>query len=141
MATVIALDLEGTLIKDQIDPQPRPGLYEFLEVLPRITARIVMMTTVPESKFREIAQSLVAQGVAPPWFVQVEYVTWQRPYKDMLQIPGITDPSEALLVDDYEGYVHPDQRHCWLQVETFFDQKNDQELRRMMRRLIWSGKK
>lgn len=134
--TTIALDLEGTIIKDQIDPQPRPGLYDFLEVLPWIFTRIVMMTTVPESKFREIAQNLVAQEVAPPWFAQVEYVIWPQPYKDLLQIPGVTDPAEALLVDDYEGYVHPDQRERWLRIETFFDQENDQELRRLVGRLI-----
>lgn len=47
----VALDLEGTLIQDQLGPRPRPGLYNFLELLREKGVRIVMMTTVPENLF------------------------------------------------------------------------------------------
>lgn len=129
VVTTIALGLEGTLIKDQLDPRPRPGLYHFLNGLALIFSRIVIMTTVPKEKFREIAQQL---GTAPSWFCkEIKYVNWQRPHKDLLTIPGVTDPAQAFLVDDCESYVKPDQKDRWIQIETFFDQKNDRELYRV----------
>lgn len=76
IATTIALDLEGTLIKDQLDPRPRPGLYHFLNGLALIFSRIVIMTTVPEEKFREIAQQL---DKAPSWFckeIKLNFLSW-----------------------------------------------------------------
>ena len=112
---------------------PRPGLKKFLEVISDNAGRIVIMTTVPEDRFRKIAQHLVDQRVAPEWFVLVEYINWQRPYKDLLQIPDVNTPTEVLLVDDYEGYVRPDQKDRWIKIETFFDQgEKDRELLRVM---------
>lgn len=81
----VTLDLEGTLIRDQLDPLPRPGLYDFLETLASIGARIVMMTTVPEIKFKTIAAALVDQGAAPAWFTEAESISW----KEALQEPQI----------------------------------------------------
>lgn len=125
----IALDLEGTLIQDQFTPDARPHLHRFLEVCQSI-GRVVMMTTVPEEKFREIARILVEQEKAPEWFPDLEYINWQRPYKDLRFIPDI-NPQECVLVDDYEGYVHPEQTEQWLQLETFFELDDDHELLRV----------
>src|SRR5690606_39462147 len=66
--TVIALDLEGTLISNAMSQLPCPGLYGFLEGCRSICNRVVMFTTVNEVTFREIAALLVAEGTAPSWF-------------------------------------------------------------------------
>ena len=138
---IIALDLEGTLIRDQLDPRPRPHLYDFLTALRWKSKRIVMMTAVPEENFREIAWRLADQGAAPGWFAQLEYVLWERPHKDLLQIPGVKDKSETLLIADSEGYIHPEQKDRWVDIETFFDQGDaDQELARLTGLLLFGRK-
>ena len=76
---VIALDLEGTLIQDQLEPRPRPGLYQFLERCKEL-GRVVMMTTVEEKIFRDIATELVTENHAPAWFLEVEFISWERPH-------------------------------------------------------------
>jgi hypothetical protein len=115
---VLALDLEGTLISNAMSQIPRPGLFEFLSRCREMFPRVVMFTTIEEEKFREIARLLVQEGAAPSWFADIEYVTWHGKTKDLSFIPGI-HPDEALLVDDYERYVHPGQESQWLQVRYF----------------------
>lgn len=97
----VALDLEG-----YSNPRPRPGLRKFLDMLDEIRARVVMMTTVPEPKFREIASGLVDQGFAPGWFAQVDYISWQRLHKSLHFIPEM-GPGITCIVDGYPGYVDP----------------------------------
>ena len=77
-----------------------------------------MFTTVKEERFRTIAKLLVEEQVAPDWYVDIEYVNWQGETKDLNFIPGV-DPQDALLVDDFEKYVHPGQESQWLQIEYF----------------------
>ncbi len=127
----IALDLEGTLIQDHREPRPRPGLHRFLDELHDLGARIVMMTTVEEAIFRVVAKGLVNLGAAPAWLEDVEYVSWERPCKDLSFIVG-ADPQSCWLVDDYEGYVCVHQKDRWIQIETFFAQgEEDRELERV----------
>jgi NLI interacting factor-like phosphatase len=128
---VIALDLEGTLIQDILEPKPRPGLYEFLSFCKGCFKRVVMMTTVPEQKFRRIALSLVQHGYAPEWLLEIEYIAWERPYKDLSNIEKV-NPEQVIIVDDYEGYIHPDQKSQWLKIESFFEQENDTEFHRLI---------
>ncbi|MDO9225219.1 MAG: NIF family HAD-type phosphatase [Pseudomonadota bacterium] len=116
---VIALDLEGTLISNAMSQFPRPGLYAFLEACRGRVERVVMFTTVKESVFRPIADLLVAEGHAPSWFRDIEFVTWEGATKNLDWIPGV-QPEEALLVDDFEIYVHPGQEAQWLRAP-FFD--------------------
>jgi hypothetical protein len=116
--TVLALDLEGTLISNAMSQIPRPGLYEFLARCREIFPRVVMFTTVKEDRFRKIARLLVEEGVAPKWFATVEYVEWQGETKDLSFVQGVSW-DEVLLVDDFEKYVHPGQERQWLQVEYF----------------------
>jgi hypothetical protein len=127
---VIALDLEGTLIQDMLEPKPRPGLYDFLIFCKKHFSRIVMMTTVPEGKFRKVVTSLIRQGDAPEWFSEVEYVNWERPYKNLR---SVTDAShnQIIIIDDYEGYIHPAQKAQWIPIHSFFEQEDDIELSRV----------
>jgi hypothetical protein len=58
---------------------------------------------------RAILDVLVAEGTAPPWLRKIERVTWSGPIKDLRFISGAAT-EHALLVDDMESYVHPEQR-------------------------------
>lgn len=49
--TIIALDLEGTLISNAISQIRRPHLFTFLVGCREVAHRIVMFTTVSESRF------------------------------------------------------------------------------------------
>lgn len=114
----LALDLEGTLISNAMSQIPRPGLHAFLTECREMFERVVMFTTVREERFRPIAEMLVDEGAAPEWFRQIEYVHWSGPTKDLAFIPGV-DVSRAVLVDDFEIYVHPGQESQWLQIPLF----------------------
>lgn len=139
---IVALDLEGTLIADQLDPRPRPHLFDFLTTLRWRASRIVMITAVPEENFRDIAWRLVDQGAAPGWFAQLEYVPWKQAHKDLLQIPGVKDKSEALLIHGHEGYILAEQHDRCFKIETFFDQGDtDQELARLIGLILFGKKK
>ena len=116
--TVLALDLEGTLISNAMSQIPRPGLFEFLSRCRALFPRVVMFTTVREAKFREVAQLLVDEKFAPAWFAQIEYVNWEGETKDLGFIPNAS-AEDAVLVDDFERYVHPGQESRWLQIEYF----------------------
>lgn len=116
--TVLALDLEGTLISNAVSQIARPGLFNFLTRCMELVPRVVMFTTVPERRFREVAMLLVQEGQAPEWFADLEYVFWSGPTKDLNFIHG-TGVREALLVDDFEAYVHPGQEQQWVLVDHF----------------------
>lgn len=115
---ILALDLEGTLISNAASQIPRPGLSEFLIQCREIFPRIVMYTTVSEARFRPIAELLVNEGLAPSWFAQIEYVQWTGTTKDLARIRGAT-VQQCVLVDDFEGYVHPGQRSQWVRIDCF----------------------
>lgn len=139
--TVLALDLEGTLISNAMSQIPRPGLFNFLERCRQMFPRVVMFTTVKEERFREIASLLVSEGTAPPWFANIEFVVWTGETKDISFIPGAT-VGECLLVDDFEGYLHPGQASRWIPVECFShpypadDKGLDEALREIRLRLF-----
>jgi hypothetical protein len=115
---VIALDLEGTLLSNAVSQIPRPGLYEFLEFCRHVVPTLVIYTSVPETKVREVVRNLVAEGSAPAWFQDVTCVDWTGSIKDLRMIKDV--PVErALLIDDHEAYVAPDQRGQWLPIATY----------------------
>jgi len=124
--TILALDLEGTLISNAASQIPRPGLFPFLEWCRGAFARIVMFTTVDEARFRKIAALLVDEGLAPPWFSQLEYVPWTGGVKDLAFVAD-AHVQDVLLVDDHVGYVHPDQMSQWVEVECFSYPYSDQD--------------
>lgn len=117
-AHTLALAVEGTLISDATSQIPRPGLYEFLIECGELFKRVVVLTTLNESQFRELAARLVRHGFAPPWFADVEYVRLSGSIKDLCCVPGI-HPSNVLLVDDCKGDIPLDQRDQRIAVEPF----------------------
>lgn len=139
--SVLALDLEGTLISNAMSQIPRPGLFDFLGRCQELFPRVVMFTTVKEPRFREIASLLVKEGAAPGWFGDIEYIAWHGETKDLNFVPH-ADPSEVVLVDDFEKYVHPGQESRWLQID-YFDypyEASDEGLAKMLVRLEVLGK-
>lgn len=130
MIKIIALDLEGTLISNAVSQVPRPGLHRFLDRCKAITDRVVMYTTVREDLFRDIANLLADEGVAPDWFRTIEYVRWEGKTKDLSLIPANTEIANSVLVDDYKPYVHPGQEEQWIPIKQFGHpySKDDSEL-------------
>lgn len=116
--SVLALDLEGTLISNAISQIPRPGLSRFLISCCALFPRIVMYTTVSEARFRAIARLLISEGAAPDWFAELDVVDWTGKTKDLALISGAA-LEDCLLVDDFEGYVHGGQREQWVRVACF----------------------
>lgn len=116
--TILALDLEGTLISNAVSQIPRPGLSTFLTGCRELSPRVVMFTTVREPLFRSIARGLVDEGAAPDWFSAMEYVEWSGPTKDLSVIPSVSLPF-VLLVDDHGDYVHPGQESMWVPIPQF----------------------
>lgn len=117
-ASVLALDLEGTLISNAMSQIPRPGLFEFLSCCTALFPRIVAFTTVKEDKFRQIACLLVKEKFAPPWFENIEYIHWQGETKNLEFVPN-SQVNDVLLVDDFEKYIHPGQESQWVQIDYF----------------------
>lgn len=115
---MIALDLEGTLVSSAVSQFPRPRLFDFLSGCRELVERVVMFTTVREPRFRKIAELLVREGHAPPWFAAIEYIVWSGPRKDLSFVPRAR-VEEVLLVDDVELYVEPSQRSQWIPVGGF----------------------
>lgn len=115
--TILALDLEGTLISNAISQIPRPGLYQFLEEARSCFDQLVMFTTVPEERLRAIAALLVAEGSAPAWFTSLRYVEWSGKTKDLRFVSP--DCGGALLLDDHGAYVHPGQEDMWVEIPLF----------------------
>lgn len=115
---VLALDLEGTLISNAVSQFPRPGLNSFLEFCNNKFERIVLFTTVRESKARDVISLLIRENLAPKWFGEIEYIDWSGPNKDLSFIPdAIVD--ECLIVDDQSVYILPDQKDHWVEVSPF----------------------
>ena len=128
---VIALDLEGTLISNAVSQIPRPDLTTFLEGCRVLAARVVIFTTVSEDRFRAIADRLVTDGYAPPWFAEINYVQWSGRYKDLT--PLVNEHRAAVvLVDDHAGYVHPDQHEHWIPIASYDPGCPDSELVRVL---------
>ncbi|WP_411849341.1 NIF family HAD-type phosphatase [Stenotrophomonas sp. LGBM10] len=115
--TILALDLEGTLISNAISQIPRPGLFQFLENVRSQFEELVMFTTVPEPLTRNIAGLLVREGSAPEWFTQLSYVQWSGKTKDLSYVcPRL---GGALLLDDHGPYVHPGQEQFWVEIPLY----------------------
>jgi hypothetical protein len=130
----LALDLEGTLISTVHSEVPRPGLHEFLDECHILFERIVIFTLVDEEEFREAATKLVKNGHAPSWYETAEYIEWDDDYKNLLYIPGIESAENAIIIDDNEFLIHPDQKKQWIQI-TDFDYpfpEDDTELKRVI---------
>ena len=115
--TILALDLEGTLISNAVSQIPRPGLHRFLEDVRSQFEELVLFTTVPEALARRIAGLLAREGSVPAWFVELRYIHWSGRTKDLSYVsPHV---GEALLLDDHGPYVHDGQERLWVEIPLF----------------------
>jgi len=124
---ILALDLEGTLISNEFSQIPRPGLHDFLAACSSLAPRLVMFTTVPEDRFRLVAQNLVQAGDAPEWFTHLEVVAWNGPKKDLLMINGAKVQDVAMVDDDPDRFAILNQIESWIQVKYFGYPYNDED--------------
>ncbi len=115
--TILALDLEGTLISNAVSQIPRPGLYQFLEDAQSQFEELVLFTTVPEILARRIAEVLISEGSVPGWFADLRYINWSGKKKDLYYVSNRL--GEALLLDDYRPYVADGQEHLWMDIPLF----------------------
>ena len=136
--SILALDLEGTLISSMHTVVPRPWLYDFLEFCRERFPRIVLYTFVDERSARAVLRQLCEEGAVPEWFCDIEVVDWDpdsqdTPTKNLLTIPGATIEN-TLIVDDMEDYIVPEQKPQWIPVQSFEseDRFTDRELYRLM---------
>ncbi|MDB5297631.1 MAG: interacting factor-like phosphatase [Phycisphaerales bacterium] len=128
--TVLALDLERTLVDDALSGRARPGLRDFLTFCHERFRRVVMFTTVEEADAREVMSDLAGGGHVPPALhARLEFVDWSGQYKDLAFVPAAA-PDEVLLVDDDAGWVRLDQRDRWVKVAPW-DGGPDAELARV----------
>lgn len=137
--TILALDLEGTLISNAVSQIPRPGLSEFLCSVHDDFERLVLFTSVPEPRARGIVELLAREEHAPSWFSRLDFTQWHGATKDLRFITP--EPGAALLLDDHAAYVHPGQERWWVHVPLFAppyeacDQGLAQALQNLRRRL------
>ncbi|MGO4718597.1 NIF family HAD-type phosphatase [Stenotrophomonas sp. 2MCAF14_2] len=115
--TILALDLEGTLISNAVSQIPRPGLLGFLDHARSTFGEVVLFTTVPQPSALKIVSLLAAEGHAPPWFADVRYVEWTGSTKDLRFVSP--RHGQTLLLDDYARYVHPGQLEFWVEAPLF----------------------
>lgn len=116
---LLALDLEGTLISNAVSQIPRPGLHRFLELCQIMFDDVMVFTTVPESRFRDIATLLAHEGHAPHWFSLVRHLHCTDGQKDLGLVPCLGPQAMTLLVDDYADYVVPGAQSMWLPIDQF----------------------
>jgi len=120
----LVLDIEGTLISNAVSIIPRNGLFEFLDFVYTKFERIVVMTALRESKFREIAGILCQEGYAPVWFVNLEWIPWNEQvdggevnqYKNLKLVQD--EISEVYIIDDMEIYIEPSQKSQWIPIKS-----------------------
>jgi hypothetical protein len=128
--SVLALDLERTLITEAMTANPRPGLFDFLTFCHERFGRVVIFTTVEEEDAREVLEGLDREGLIPFGLLpRLEYVNWTGEFKDLCFVAD-AEPNEVVLVDDDPGWVKPDQRDRWVPIVPW-DGGPDKELARV----------
>ncbi|MDC0601886.1 HAD family hydrolase [Aliiglaciecola sp.] len=136
---VLALDLEYTLISSATLCFSRPGLHEFLLFCQNTFERLVIFTTVSEATFQRVAQQLMALNEVPPWFGDLEYITWDRRGKKDLRLIPDANVKRCYLLDDRREYVCDSQINNWITIEPYEfvgeGVDNDRELQKVIHQL------
>lgn len=132
--TIIALDLEGTLISNAVSQFPRPGLRRFLDFCGDQFNKVFLYTAVRDELVWPIIEIMVEEGTAPEWLRNVELVQWDRNFKDLANIPNASI-QECLIVDDNPDYILVSQRTQWIEIEKYESPypDDDEELTRVMK--------
>jgi len=139
---VLALDLEGTLVDNVYDANPRPGLFNFLEFCVQSFPAVVFFTAAEKEAIPSCISKLREDGHLPAGYDSVGFVPWavnsckdlefvQQVYPEL----GIDD---IWLLDDDEYWINPEERHRWIPIDAFgnnidfeYDLDNDTELERV----------
>lgn len=134
--TVIALDLEGTLISNAVSQFARPGLFAFLEFCRDRFSSVYLYTAVRDARCHEIVYNLVSRDLAPDWLSDVSFVQWDHDLKDLRNISGV-QPADCLIVDDNRDYIVESQLSQWIEVKKFEPPypDDDRELERVQREI------
>jgi hypothetical protein len=132
--TIIALDLEGTLISNAVSQFARPGLWEFLEFCRQHFRKIFLYTAVSDARCHEIVYNLVDRDLAPSWLSDVPFISWDRTLKDLRNIPHVL-PGQCLIVEDNREYIPENQWPQWIEIAKFEPPypDSDRELERVRR--------
>ena len=132
--TVLALDLEGTLISNAVSQFPRPGLHQFLDFCNSAFESVYLYTAVRDELCGPIIKTLVDDQLAPDWMLTIPLVQWDRDFKDLANIPAASI-HECLIVDDNPDYILDNQRRQWIAIEKFESPypDTDRELDRVQR--------
>lgn len=135
--TVLALDLEGTVISNAVSQFPRPGLYAFLGFCREHFERMVLYTAVRDAVGEAIIRTLVAENTVPKWFLDVPFVRWDGHLKDLGNIPDAR-PCGCLLIDDNRDYVVDDQVAQWIPIAKYESPypETDRELARVQQAIV-----
>lgn len=103
---------------------PRPGLMSFLcqcETLFGVD-NMCIFTSVPEEKFKEIANTLVRENVAPEWFTTLRYINWVGEHKDLRFVDE--EINKVIIVDDYPPYIKQTQKHRLIEIGQYLEPYN-----------------
>lgn len=136
---ILALDVDGTLIRNVTEPVPRPFLRAFFETLPMITERVCIYSAADPAYVERAFSLLVSTQRAPQTLLAFPRVRWERVgYKRMYRAAELFsgNPADVVLVDDLERFIHPAERSQWEPIPTFHDNPTDAELLRILRRLF-----
>ncbi len=121
-AFAITLDLEGTLINNATEADPRPGLSAFLDWCHQRFDRIFIYTAVEGRIASEILRRLVYEGVVGADVAErMEYVRWSRGFdgarKDLRRCAFPVERN--VILDDMKLWIMPDQRHRWVEAPDY----------------------
>jgi len=133
--TVLALDLEATLVDNAFNAEPRTGFEAFLDYCHSHFERVALFTTVEEAGAREVIESLVRGGHCPSELAdRLEYDDWSGEHKNLRFIPNVS-PEEAVLVDDDACWICRDQTEQWIPIAPW-DGVPDSELTNVKQQLV-----
>lgn len=115
----LALDLEGTLISNVVSCWARPGLNDFLRWAVATFDRVVVFSAASPARVQCALDALVEMRDIEQRFAKLPIVNWSRIGHKKLEYVDAANPDQVWLVDDYEEYVDPSERHRWVAVNTW----------------------
>ncbi|MBN1635584.1 MAG: serine/threonine protein kinase [Deltaproteobacteria bacterium] len=118
----ITLDIEGTLVDNFYEKNPRPGLFEFINFCLDHFDRLFVYTLVNEEDTRATFEYLALKQYIPVDFLKrYEYVTWNRDdegdFKDLRRC--LVPLEHNAIVDDSDFVIPEDQKHRWIRVDNY----------------------
>ena len=118
----ITLDVEGTLINNFYEKNPRPGLYEFITFCMENFDRVFIYTTLDEKETSIVFECLSRHAFIPEsFFHHYEYVHREREsYGSFKDLRRCRHPLEQnAIVDDTDEVIPEDQVHRWIRVPEY----------------------